>query len=104
MKEIMDLVDRIDEEINDAEYYAKLAVECREKKPTKAETFFKIANEEIGHANMLHGLVVSTIEDYRKSDGDPPDIMLKLYDIEHKKYISHMATVKGLLGLYKEMK
>ena len=101
MKVIQELCDYIEEEICDAEKYAIRAIECKESNNPKADTFFRLASDEVGHANSLHSLVVSEIESYRKEHGEPPEAMQMLYSILHKKHIAHMATVKGLLSLYR---
>lgn len=101
MKIIQKLSDMIEEEIGDAEKYAKCALECKEEDPASAEMFFKLANDEMGHMTILHSNVVRLIEAYRKEHGDPPEGMLMLYDIMHKKHIENAAYVKGLLSLYK---
>lgn len=82
-------------------WYARSAIECKDNDPASAEMFYRIANEEIGHANMLHTRVVAIIEEYKKTNGEPPSDMMKLYDYLHKKHIGNLATVKGILGLYK---
>ena len=99
---IQKLSDMIEEELNDAEKYARCALEWKDERPTLAETFYKLANEEMVHANTLHDQVVAIITDYRKKEGNPPDVMLKLYDIVHKKHIDRAASVKGMISLYKE--
>ena len=99
---IQKLSDMIEEEMNDAEKYARCALEWKDERPALADTFNKLANEEMGHANALHDQVVAIIADYRKKEGDPPEVMLKLYDILHKKHISRAASVKGMISLYKE--
>ena len=101
MKIIQELSDMIEEEIEDAEKYAKCALAKKDIYPALAETFFKLANEEMNHMNMLHTQVVNMINDYRKKSGDPPEAMLMLYDIIHKKHMEHAAAVKSMIELYK---
>ena len=101
MKLIQELSEMIEEEIADAGKYAKCALEHKEKNPSLADTFYKLLNEELGHMNALHTQVVSIIDKYRKEKGDPPEAMLMLYDILHKKHIANTAAVKGMLSLYK---
>lgn len=102
MKIIQNLSDMIEEEIADAEKYATCALKYRESDPVLAETFLKLANEEMTHMSLLHSQVVRIIADYRKNEGDPPEGMLMLYDIMHQKHIQNAATAKGLISLYKE--
>lgn len=101
MKIIQKLSDMIEEEIEDAGKYARCALENKETNPQLAEMFYKLANEEMGHMATLHAQVTSIIEDYRKKNGNPPEVMLMLYDILHKKHIANAASVKGMLSLYK---
>ena len=98
---IQELSEMIEEEIEDAGKYAKCALANKDKNQSLADTFYKLANEEIGHANALHSQVVSIIDAYKKEKGNPPESMLMLYDIMHKKHIANMASVKGMLSLYK---
>lgn len=102
MKIIQELSDMIEEEINDAEKYARKAIACKSERSVLAEVFYKLAGEELGHMNALHGQVVAIINEYRKAKGDPPPEMQMLYDIFHNKHIEHVAMVKALLSLYKE--
>lgn len=101
MKKIQELSEMIEEEIEDATKYAKCAIKEKDNNSSLAETFFKLANEELGHMASLHAQVVAIIDDYRKKNGDPPESMLKLYEIMHSKHISNAAIAKGLLFLYK---
>lgn len=101
MKEIKVLSDKIEDEIRDAEEYARLALSCKEKDPASAELYYKLSNEEIGHMNLLHTRVVALIDAYRKEHGEPPEGMMLVYDILHQKHIENLAIVKGLLALYK---
>ena len=102
MKIIEELSDKIADEIECAEQYARCALMHKEDNPQLAETYYKIASEKMGHMNLLHTQVVSIIDDYRKKKGEPPEGMKVLYDILHRKHIEHAAAVKGMLALYKE--
>ena len=102
MKIIEQLCDKISAEIGSAEEYAKCALKYKEERPQLAETFYQIANEKINHMKLLHGQVVSIIEQYRKEKGEPPETMKALYEFLHRKHIEHSAAVKGILALYKE--
>ena len=102
MKIIEELSDKIACEIESAEKYAKCALYYKDERPQLAEIYYRIANEKLGHMNLLHTQVATIIDEYRKKNGDPPEVMKTLYDILHKKHIEHAATVKGMLSLYKE--
>ena len=102
MKIIEKLSDKIAKEIDCAEEYAKCALNYKEERPQLAEVFYRIANEKIAHMGLLHGQVVAIIDEYRKKEGESPEVMKTLYEILHRKHIEHAAAVKGMLALYKE--
>lgn len=102
MKIIEELSDKIADEIECAEQYARCALMHKEDNPQLAETYYKIASEKMAHMGLLHTQVASIIDDYRKKKGEPPEGMKVLYDILHRKHIEHAAAVKGMLALYKE--
>ena len=102
MKIIEILSDKISDEIECAEDYIKCALTYKDDRPQLAETFYRIANEKIGHMGLLHAQVVAIIDEYRKAKGEPPEAMMTLYNILHRKHIEHAAAVKGMMALYKE--
>lgn len=101
MKLIQKLSDMIEEEICDAEKYARCALEYKDSDPGMADMFYKLSTDEMGHMSILHGQVVNKIEAYRREKGEPPEAMMMLYNIMHKKHIGSAATVKGLQSLYR---
>ena len=102
MKIIGILSDHIEEEINDAGAYAKLACEYRESSPETAEIFYRLSLEEMTHMECLHNEVVRVITEYRKTKGEPPEGMKVLYDYLHRKQIETAAKVKIMQSMYKE--
>ena len=104
MKLIQDLSVSIDEEIDDAIKYVKMAIEYRDDYPMVADAIYKLSEEEMKHMSILHGLVTGIIEDYRKKNGDVPESMKMLYDILHRKQIAHAAEAKAYQFMFKENK
>ena len=102
MKIIRDLSEYIEDEIEDAEKYVKLALEWKDKRRGMADVFFTLSQEEMKHMQMLHGEVVKMIEEYRNTKGEPPESMLAVYDYLHKKQIDHAAEVKSYQMMYRE--
>lgn len=103
MKIIEKLSTMIEEEIHDAEKYIRCALMYKDDKDMRdvAEMFYRLSTEEMNHMNMLHTQVVTLIENYRKTNGEPPKEMLMLYDILHQKHIDDAATVKAMINMYK---
>ncbi len=102
MKEIQILIDHIDDELDDACTYAKLALEYKESDPNVADTFSRLSGEEMNHMSLLHKQVASKIEAYKRSNGDPPAAMAAVYDHLHQRYIDKAEKVAALQALYKK--
>lgn len=92
----------IKEEISDAEKYAKCALNHKGDDKALADVFYELANEELGHMEMLHNQVVRIIDKYRKEKGEPPEVMRELYNYIHEEQIEDVQEVKILLNMYKE--
>lgn len=101
MEIISKLSDMIDEELEDAEKYAKCAMKYKTEKPVLADLFYKLSLEEMNHMSMLHQQAVSMIEEYRRTNGEPPEKMLFLYDYLHRKHQEHAIQVKAMQTVYK---
>jgi len=102
MKKIEVMSDCIEKEIAEASDYAKCALDMKETDPAIADTYIKIAENHMANMGLLHDQVVSVINEYRKTNGEPPQHMMILYNILHKKHIENAAAVKGMLSLYRE--
>jgi Mn-containing catalase len=102
LKIIKDTCDYIDEELCDAEKYIKRALEVKQDYPELAELFNMLSSEEMKHMQMLHNQVVKLIDNYRKTEGEPPASMLAVYDYLHQKFIDHAKEIKILQQMYME--
>jgi len=102
MKIIQKLSELISEELDDAENYVMLANEYKAKNLPVAQLFSRLSNEEMNHMTLLHNMVETVIQDYRKTNGDPPEMMMAVYDYLHQKQIKHAAEVKSLQAMFSE--
>ena len=100
MKVIKKLSEKIEDELDDAECYMKMALEYRDEYPELARISNNLAAQEMDHMANLHQLVVQIIEQYRKKNGDPPANMQAIYDYLHEKHIDHAARIKALQSMY----
>lgn len=101
MKIIKKLSERIAEEIDDADFYIKMAMEYREQYPEVSRVVSNIAAQEMDHMNSLHQLVTQIIDQYRRTNGEPPPAMQAVYDYLHEKHIEEAADVKAKIAMYK---
>ena len=93
----------IEEELEDAEKYAKHALRFKESNPTLAKTFYDLSTDEMRHMGLLHDEVKKMIEAHRKEKGEPPQPMQAIYDYLHQKHIDEAAEIKILQAEYRSV-
>lgn len=104
MKIIKNLVEDINEELEGAEHYAKLATQYKEDDRELSDTYAKLANVELDHVNALHGQVVRIIKEWKATSGkEVPAPMQAVWDWEHNKSMDTAARIKTMLDMYKGM-
>jgi rubrerythrin len=101
MKIIKELSEMIEDELDGAEEYAKMALIHKADNPNLAKTFYDIANEEMRHVDMLHGEVVRLIEAHKREHGDPPAVMKAIYDYMHERHIEEAKEVRMYLAEFR---
>ena len=102
MRIVKKLTELINEELCDAEKYAKLALEKKEQYPETAELFYSLSLEELKHMNALHNAVVKLIEPHI-GDNDPRTQGMKIaHEILHEQAIEKEKEVKILQDMYRE--
>ena len=101
MKEIKELFEKITEEIEGAEEYAKEALRHKDMDHDRAEVYMEMSKQELKHVDNLHTMVVKLIKDYKARGGEIPKGMEDIYDWEHESMISWVAKVKMLQDMFR---
>jgi len=100
MKKIRELAERIQEELNDAQYYIEECIESRVMGETSIASKYKeMASDELKHAGYLHDMVVEEIKKAQGAGVTPPASMMEKWNTEHKLYIEKVAWLKQMLNL-----
>lgn len=98
MKEIKMLAGHIREEMYDAETYAKLALRYKDDDRSLSQTFEKLAEQELDHADMLHAQASRLIKERKENGETPPVAMSAVWSWEHENMMDCVARVKVLLS------
>ena len=98
---IKHLSEMIQAEIQDAEKYAKHAVSYQDKDPELAAVFFRLANEELVHMDLLHDQVVRIINEYKASGNNPPEGMLMIWDYLHGELVRDVNEIREIMSFYR---
>ena len=101
MKLIKKLSEMIEDELDGAECYVKMALQYKEEKPDLAYVMYTLSNEEMEHMGKLHTLVVNIIDEYKKEHGEPPAAMQAVYDYLHEKHIDEAAEIRNYQAMYR---
>ena len=94
MQIIKTLVDKINDELDDANKYIKCAYRVKDEDTKLADTFYDLSLEEMKHMTLLHDQVVRIINDYKR-EHEVPEVMQMLYNDEHEKIIKRAAKIKA---------
>lgn len=101
MKIIKKLADLINDELEGAEEYIKCALLHKEDNPSLAKVFYDISMQEMHHVEMLHAEIVKMIEKHRQEKGEPPAVMLAVWEYAHEKHIEESKEIKLLQAEYR---
>ena len=98
MRVIADMSKMIEKEIKQAECYVDNAMEIQAEYPDLANDYITLAQGNLDRIGNLHTRVVKLIENERKINGEPPELMLKVYEYMHKQHIEAVADIRRLIS------
>ena len=102
MKIILCIMEKIEEELHDADAYIELAMAWKTTDGEAADLFYELSTEEMQHMEKLHQRAVDEIETYRQENGEPPAGMQELYDHMHRKYMKEAMSIRVKQGMFRE--
>lgn len=101
MREIKEVAGFINDEVDGVLEYAKAAVFYKDKWPTLAATYNKLATTELQHVQLLHAEAAKLIQSAENKNIQYPQSMRDTWDKQHKEAIEKMAEAKKYLDMFK---
>lgn len=100
MHKIKCLVKDMHGELDAAERYTRHALKFKEEDKELAETYARVARQELEHCELYHTQAVRVIREYNK---EPPEAMQAVWDFEHERIMERTAKIKVELQMYNSM-
>ena len=102
MKILKDLIEKMDDTLEEIEFYAKEAHHLRHEHKQLADTYAKVGEAHVEIYKMLHDRVVALIaEEKQKGVAVPPE-MQAFWDYKHRDLVEDFNEAKYLLEEYKK--
>ena len=101
MEIIKCLAEYIEEELDDAEKYAKAALHHKDTDRELRQTFEDLSRQELSHSDKLHAQAVRLINAKKSAGVTVPASMEIVWKWEHEKMIEKTAHVHRLLDMLK---
>lgn len=99
MRKIMDMIDRIDDEIEGAKEYAEKYIEYKvAEDEAKEEIFKEMAKDRLRHASYWHETLIKEIDAISKVFIAPESIR-KVWEESHKRFVEQKTWIKQMLAM-----
>ena len=102
MKILVDLIQKMDDTMDEIEFYGTKAHHFRATHKQLADTYIKVGDMHIEIYKMLHDRVVELIDEERKKGDNPPPEMLAIWNYEHERLVKEFSEAKFLIEDYKK--
>lgn len=79
------------------------ALKYKSENPSLSEEYYKRSIAYVNNMNNLHDDIIDIIEDYRKTKGEPPTVMLTIWNYEHENLIEELTEIKNMQEYYKSL-
>ena len=102
MKILKDLIEKMDDTLDEIEFYGEKAHHFRAEHKALADTYAKVGEMHIEIYTMLHDKAVELINEEKRKGITPPVEMLAIWNYEHEKIVKEFAEAKFLIDDYKK--
>lgn len=100
MREIAQIVDWIDDEIDGCEKYAAAASAAKDAGDIETcRAYADMAGTELNHADALHAIVVRKIREVEARGTEVPAGMMEIWNWKHEKYIDRVAKARVMVQM-----
>ena len=98
MKDIKIIVEQIEEELEDAEKYAKSALYYKHLDSDMSRMYAELSRQELNHSDILHTQAVRMIKLQKEKGIEAPASMQAVWDWQHERMVEHVGKIKALLS------
>lgn len=102
MKILKDLISKMEDTLDEIEFYGEKAHHLKAEHKSLADTYIKIAEIHIEVYKMLHDRAIALINEKKQGGADPPKFMLDIWDYEHEKLVREFSEARFLVEEYKK--
>jgi hypothetical protein len=102
MKIIKDLIEKMEDTLEEIEFYAKESHHLRAEHKALSETYAKVGEMHIEIYKMLHERAGALINEEKQKGVAVPPEMLAIWDFSHRKLIERFNKAKYLVDEYKK--
>lgn len=98
MREIMKIVECMNEELHDAKHYAKKCIKAKLTDSTMAKHYQEMANDELKHAMYLYENAAKAIEEKKRST-ETSSILDEIWDKTQDDYAECTAEIRYMMSM-----
>lgn len=97
MKDIEEIIDQIEEELDDATNYAWKAMHYKAKDIELSNTYSELARQELAHADMLCTQGERIVRMHKNSEHEEHKDMHTIWNWQHKKFMAKKQHIRSLM-------
>lgn len=102
MKIIKDLIEKMDDTLEEVEFYAREAHHLRVDHKALADTYATVGGMHVEIYKMLHDRAVLLINEEKQKGVAVPPEMMAIWDFEHRRLMEEFNEAKYMLEEYKK--